>query len=35
MSEGTGTKPMVILGGGRAGGTAAATLREEVSRDRS
>jgi heterodisulfide reductase subunit A-like polyferredoxin len=29
MSEGTGTKPMVIVGGGKAGGTAAATLREE------
>ena len=29
MSEGTGTKPMVILGGGKAGGTAAATLRDE------
>jgi 3-phenylpropionate/trans-cinnamate dioxygenase ferredoxin reductase subunit len=29
MSEGTGTKPMVILGGGTAGGTAAATLRDE------
>jgi 3-phenylpropionate/trans-cinnamate dioxygenase ferredoxin reductase component len=29
MSEGTGTKPMVIVGGGKAGGTAAARLREE------
>jgi 3-phenylpropionate/trans-cinnamate dioxygenase ferredoxin reductase component len=29
MSEGTGTKPMVIIGGGKAGGTAAATLRDE------
>jgi 3-phenylpropionate/trans-cinnamate dioxygenase ferredoxin reductase subunit len=29
MSEGTGTKPMVIVGGGKTGGTAAATLREE------
>src|SRR5262245_37024598 len=29
MSEGTGTKPMVILGGGKTGGTAAATLRDE------
>lgn len=29
MSEGTVTKPMVILGGGKAGGSAAATLREE------
>jgi 3-phenylpropionate/trans-cinnamate dioxygenase ferredoxin reductase subunit len=29
MSEGTGTKPMAIVGGGKAGGTAAATLREE------
>jgi 3-phenylpropionate/trans-cinnamate dioxygenase ferredoxin reductase subunit len=29
MSEGTGTKPMVIVGGGKAGGTAAATLRDE------
>jgi 3-phenylpropionate/trans-cinnamate dioxygenase ferredoxin reductase subunit len=29
MSEGTGTRPMVIVGGGKAGGTAAATLREE------
>jgi flavin-dependent dehydrogenase len=29
MSEGTGTKPMVIVGGGKAGGTAAATLRNE------
>ena len=29
MSQGTGTKPMVIVGGGKAGGTAAATLRDE------
>jgi 3-phenylpropionate/trans-cinnamate dioxygenase ferredoxin reductase subunit len=29
MAEGTGTKPMVIVGGGKAGGTAAATLRDE------
>lgn len=29
MSEGTGTKPMVIIGGGKTGGTAAAALREE------
>jgi 3-phenylpropionate/trans-cinnamate dioxygenase ferredoxin reductase subunit len=29
MSEGTGTKPIVVLGGGKTGGTAAATLREE------
>ena len=29
MSEGTGTKPMVILGGGKTGGTAATTLRDE------
>jgi 3-phenylpropionate/trans-cinnamate dioxygenase ferredoxin reductase subunit len=29
MSEGTGTKPMVIVGGGKAGGNAATTLREE------
>jgi 3-phenylpropionate/trans-cinnamate dioxygenase ferredoxin reductase subunit len=29
MSEGTGTRPMVIVGGGKAGGTVAATLREE------
>jgi 3-phenylpropionate/trans-cinnamate dioxygenase ferredoxin reductase subunit len=29
MSEGTGTKPMVIVGGGKAGGNAAATLRDE------
>jgi 3-phenylpropionate/trans-cinnamate dioxygenase ferredoxin reductase subunit len=29
MSEGTGTRPMVIVGGGKAGGTAAATLRDE------
>src|SRR6266568_7347541 len=29
MSEGTGTKPMVILGGGKTGGNAAATLRDE------
>ena len=29
MIEGTGTKPMVIIGGGMAGGTAAATLRED------
>jgi 3-phenylpropionate/trans-cinnamate dioxygenase ferredoxin reductase component len=28
MAEGTGTKPIVIVGGGQAGGTAAATLRE-------
>ena len=28
MAEGTGTKPVVIVGGGEAGGTAAATLRE-------
>jgi 3-phenylpropionate/trans-cinnamate dioxygenase ferredoxin reductase component len=29
MSEGTGTRPMVIVGGGKAGGIAAATLRDE------
>ncbi|HKH14449.1 MAG TPA: hypothetical protein VKA47_07310, partial [Solirubrobacterales bacterium] len=29
MSEGPGTRPMVIVGGGKAGGTAAATLRDE------
>jgi 3-phenylpropionate/trans-cinnamate dioxygenase ferredoxin reductase component len=29
MIEGTGTKPMVIIGGGNAGGTAATTLRED------
>jgi 3-phenylpropionate/trans-cinnamate dioxygenase ferredoxin reductase component len=29
MAAGTGTKPMVIVGGGKAGGTAAATLRDE------
>ena len=29
MVEGTGTKPLVIVGGGKAGGTAAATLRDE------
>jgi 3-phenylpropionate/trans-cinnamate dioxygenase ferredoxin reductase subunit len=29
MSEGTGTKPMVILGSGTTGGNAAATLRDE------
>jgi 3-phenylpropionate/trans-cinnamate dioxygenase ferredoxin reductase component len=29
MSEGTGTKPMVIVGSGLAGGNAAATLRDE------
>jgi 3-phenylpropionate/trans-cinnamate dioxygenase ferredoxin reductase component len=29
MSAGTGTQPMVIVGGGKAGGTAAATLRDE------
>src|SRR5215468_261483 len=29
MAETTGTKPMVIIGGGKAGGTAAATLRED------
>jgi 3-phenylpropionate/trans-cinnamate dioxygenase ferredoxin reductase subunit len=29
MIEGTGTKPMVIIGGGKAGGTAATTLRED------
>jgi 3-phenylpropionate/trans-cinnamate dioxygenase ferredoxin reductase subunit len=29
MAERTGTKPLVIIGGGKAGGTAAATLREE------
>ncbi|HKA98571.1 MAG TPA: FAD-dependent oxidoreductase [Streptosporangiaceae bacterium] len=29
MSEGTGTKPMVIVGGGFAGGNAAAALRDE------
>ena len=28
MAETTGTKPMVIIGGGKAGGTAATTLRE-------
>jgi 3-phenylpropionate/trans-cinnamate dioxygenase ferredoxin reductase component len=29
MSEGAGTSPVVIVGGGKAGGTAAATLRDE------
>jgi 3-phenylpropionate/trans-cinnamate dioxygenase ferredoxin reductase component len=29
MSEGTGARPMVIVGGGKTGGTAAATLRDE------
>ena len=29
MAERTGTKPMVIVGGGKAGGTAAATLRDD------
>jgi 3-phenylpropionate/trans-cinnamate dioxygenase ferredoxin reductase component len=29
MSAGTGAKPMVIVGGGKTGGTAAATLRDE------
>ena len=29
MTDGTSTKPMVIVGGGKAGGTAAATLRDE------
>ena len=29
MSEGAGVRPMVVVGGGKAGGTAAATLREE------
>ena len=29
MAEGTGTKPIVIVGGGETGGTAAATLRED------
>ena len=29
MAETTGTKPMVIVGGGKAGGTAAATMRED------
>ena len=29
MAARTGTKPMVIVGGGKAGGTAAATLRED------
>ena len=29
MARGTGTKPMIIVGGGEAGGTAAATLRED------
>src|SRR5215468_6170531 len=29
MAEGTGAKPIVIVGGGEAGGTAAATLRED------
>jgi 3-phenylpropionate/trans-cinnamate dioxygenase ferredoxin reductase subunit len=29
MSKGTGTRPMVIVGGGKAGGTAAATIRDE------
>jgi 3-phenylpropionate/trans-cinnamate dioxygenase ferredoxin reductase component len=29
MSAGTGTKPMVIVGGGKTGATAAATLRDE------
>ena len=29
VAGGTGTKPMIIVGGGEAGGTAAATLRED------
>jgi 3-phenylpropionate/trans-cinnamate dioxygenase ferredoxin reductase subunit len=29
MAQGTSTKPMVIVGGGKAGGTAVATLRDE------
>ena len=29
VAERTGTKPMVIVGGGKAGGTAAVTLRED------
>lgn len=29
VARGTGTKPMIIVGGGEAGGTAAATLRED------
>ena len=29
MTDGTSTKPMVIVGGGKAGGTAAATFRDE------
>src|SRR5262249_32696018 len=29
MAEGTGTKPIVIVGGGETGGTAAATLRAD------
>jgi 3-phenylpropionate/trans-cinnamate dioxygenase ferredoxin reductase component len=29
MAEGPGTRPMVIVGGGKAGGTAAAALRDE------
>src|SRR5215470_18526740 len=29
MAERTGTQPMVIIGGGKAGGTAAATLRDD------
>jgi 3-phenylpropionate/trans-cinnamate dioxygenase ferredoxin reductase component len=29
MTAGTGTRPMVIVGGGKTGGTAAATLRDE------
>jgi 3-phenylpropionate/trans-cinnamate dioxygenase ferredoxin reductase component len=29
MTVGTGAQPMVIVGGGKVGGTAAATLRDE------
>jgi 2-polyprenyl-6-methoxyphenol hydroxylase-like FAD-dependent oxidoreductase len=29
MAAATGTKPIVIVGGGKTGGTAAATLRDE------
>jgi thioredoxin reductase len=35
MPEGTGTKPMVIVGGGKAGGTAVVTCVRRVSAGRS
>jgi glycine/D-amino acid oxidase-like deaminating enzyme len=35
MFERTGTKPVVIVGGGIAGGNTAVTLREGASADRS